>query len=79
MDETARRAISDYSESSTKRGVTRRVKFGDKLRALDLLGRHLDLWGGDKLTFKGDAENPIRALIMAVQGNTIQPVEKEHE
>jgi phage terminase small subunit len=76
MDEGARRAISDMSETSNERGTARRIKFADKLRALDLLGRHLGLWD-DKLTLKGDQQNPLTALIMSVQGSSIKPVEKE--
>lgn len=39
------------------RGVTRKLRFADKLRALDLLGKHLRLWD------KSDGERPVTVII----------------
>ena len=72
IDEETRRAIVDISDSP------RRVKLADKLRALDLLGRHLGMWA-DKLTLRSDPENPVSALIMSIQGSSLPVVHKEHE
>lgn len=54
----------------------RRVKFKlhDKRAALVDIGRHLGMFN-DKLTLKGDAENPLTILVQQMQGKSIQPVE----
>ena len=67
IDESARRAIADVDPS-------KRVKLHDKTRALGLLARHLGLLQ-DKLTLRGDAENPLKAILMAVQGTSLPAVE----
>ena len=54
----------------------RRVKFKlhDKRAALVDIGRHLGMFN-DKLTLKGEAENPLTLVIKQLQGKSIQPVE----
>lgn len=54
----------------------RRVKFKlhDKRAALVDIGRHLGMFN-DKLTLKGDAENPLTILVQQLQGSAIKPVE----
>lgn len=42
-----RLAVAEVASTDTKYGRTMRVKLHDKLRALELLGKHLDLFGGD--------------------------------
>ncbi|MCG5237585.1 terminase small subunit [Xanthobacter oligotrophicus] len=54
-------------------GRIKKLKLSDKLGALTLLARHLGMLN-DKLTLKGDAENPLAMLIKAVQGSAIKPV-----
>ncbi|MFG1393293.1 terminase small subunit [Xanthobacter agilis] len=54
-------------------GRLKKVKLSDRVRALELLARHLGMLN-DKLTLKGDAENPLTLLVKAIQGNTIRPV-----
>lgn len=76
-DEAA--AIASFEATETAAGVVvRKVRLADKLRALELIGRHLGLLQ-DKLTLRSDPENPISALIASIQGNTLQPVVKERE
>ena len=41
-------AISEVSETETKDGGTKRFKLHDKLKALELLGRHLGIFEKDK-------------------------------
>ena len=54
-------------------GVLKKIKIADKLVALDKLARNLGLLH-DKLKISGDAENPLRMLIMKIQGSAIRPV-----
>jgi phage terminase small subunit len=53
-------------------GVTRKIKFHDRLRAIELLMRHMGLLH-DKLRVSGDADNPLTMLIRSVQGSAIKP------
>lgn len=78
IDEDTRRAIVGFDviameENGAFVGTLKKVKFADKLRALELLGKHLGLFT-DVLKVKGEAENPIRLMIEAVQGNVLRPV-----
>lgn len=50
-----------------------KLRLVDRLGALDKLMRHLGLYE-DKVTLKGDAENPLTLLVKAVQGNALRPV-----
>ncbi|ARV77100.1 small terminase subunit [Pseudomonas phage Skulduggery] len=54
----------------TKQG--HEVKTHDQLAALNSVARHLGMFN-DKLTLKGDEENPLHALVMRVSGKTIGP------
>lgn len=54
----------------TKEGLE--IKTHDQLKALDNVARHLGMFN-DKLTLKGDPENPLVALIKEVQGKTLMP------
>ncbi|NTE96703.1 terminase small subunit [Agrobacterium tumefaciens] len=58
----------------TKDGLE--IKMHDQLAALNMVARHLGMLN-DKLTLKGDAENPLIALIKQVSGNTLKPVEDD--
>jgi phage terminase small subunit len=53
LTEDERRALSEMSESVTENGHTRKVKVHDKLKALELLGRHLGMWK-DKVELSGE-------------------------
>ena len=44
LAEDDRRALSELSESGTENGRTRKVKVHDKLKALELLGKHLAMF-----------------------------------
>lgn len=54
-------------------GRVKKLKLSDKISALTLLARHLGMLN-DKLTLKGDAENPLTLLVKAIQGTSIKPV-----
>ncbi|MFG1329629.1 terminase small subunit [Xanthobacter autotrophicus] len=56
------------------RARLKKLKLSDKIGALTLLARHLGMLN-DKLTLKGDAENPLTLLVKAVQGTSIKPVQ----
>jgi len=53
-------------------GTLTKIKLADKLRALELLGRHLGMFN-DKLTLAGDKENPLVLLLKQVQGSALRP------
>ncbi len=55
----------------TKFGIE--VKLHDQMKALENVARHLGMFN-DKLTLKGDAENPLKMLIERIQGSAIRPV-----
>ncbi|MDI9846738.1 terminase small subunit [Rhodoblastus sp. 17X3] len=55
----------------TKYGVE--VEFHDQLAALEKVARHLGMFN-DKLTLKGEPENPLQLLIQQVQGSTLRVV-----
>ena len=50
-----------------------KLRLTDRLGALDKLMRHLGQYQ-DRMTLKGDAENPLTLLVKAVQGNALRPV-----
>lgn len=58
----------------TKEGLE--VKMHDQKAALDQVARHLGMFN-DKLTLKGDAENPLEVLLRSLPGNTLKPVEEK--
>lgn len=58
----------------TKEGFE--IKTHDQLAALQMVGRHLGMFN-DKLTLKGDAENPLALLLKEVAGNTLKPVDTQ--
>lgn len=55
-------AIQEVSQTVTKEGGSKRIKLHDKLKALELLGRHLHLW--DRET--GTEEKPDWREMLAV-------------
>ncbi|MFG1265642.1 terminase small subunit [Xanthobacter aminoxidans] len=71
LDESVAATIAEVSQ--TKDG-TLKVKLHDKRAALVDIGRHLGMFN-DKLTLKGDAENPLTILVQQLQGSAIKPVE----
>lgn len=60
----------------TKEGLE--VKIHDQLAALGQVARHLGMFN-DKLTLKGDAENPLEVLLRSLPGNTLRPVDDKNE
>lgn len=52
------------------------VKTHDQLAALNMVARHLGMFN-DKLTLKGDAENPLALLLQQVAGNTLKPADDQ--
>ena len=60
----------------TKEGVE--IKMHDQLSALNQVARHLGMFN-DKLTLKGDAENPLEVLLKSLPGATLRPVEDENK
>lgn len=56
----------------TKEGLE--IKMQDQSKALELIARHLGMFN-DKLTLKGDAENPLAMLFTQLAGKTLKPVE----
>jgi phage terminase small subunit len=57
----------------TKYGIE--VKTHDQLAALQMVGRHLGMFN-DKLTLKGDEENPLQVLLAELGGRVLKPVAK---
>lgn len=79
-DDTRAALVVEVSQGFDQDGnpvQTRKVKFADKLVALDKLARHLGLFQ-DKLKISGDPENPIKVLIDRIQGSAIKPVIEHH-
>jgi phage terminase small subunit len=75
MDESVRRAIASVetftsSDEGEAVNTVRKVKMADKLRALELLGKHLQLWV-ERVKLGGDKEDPIKTLIMQLQGTSL--------
>jgi phage terminase small subunit len=58
LSEDAARIVASISESPSQWGWRRQVKFADRLRALELLGRHLGMFTG-KLQTSGLGGGPI--------------------
>ena len=53
-------------------GVLKKIKFADKLVALDKLARHLGMFN-DKIKLVGDKDNPLMLLIQRIQGRRSSP------
>jgi phage terminase small subunit len=62
-------------EDGSPIGVLKKIKIAEKLRALEMLGRHLGMFN-DKLKISGDVENPLLVMIQRIngQGSAIHPV-----
>lgn len=58
LSEDDRRALSELSESVTENGRTRKLKVHDKLKALELLGKHLGMFV-DKQEISGPNGGPL--------------------
>jgi phage terminase small subunit len=82
-DDTAAALVVEASQSTDGEGCTsytRRIKFADKLRALELIGKHLGMFR-DRLEVSGDAQNPLLLLIKRIQtaGSSIKPVKEGND
>jgi len=53
--------VSEVTEEDTKYGVRRKVKVHDKVKALELLGRHLGLFS-DKVEVTGKGGGPLQSI-----------------
>jgi phage terminase small subunit len=76
MDEDTRRAIGGLEVSALYAdgeniGKLSKIKLSDKLRALELLGRHIGLFD-QKVTINGG--DPLTLLLKSVQGSAFNPV-----
>ncbi|AXF51429.1 terminase small subunit [Erwinia phage Pavtok] len=56
----------------TKEGI--KPKMHDQMAAAQMVARHLGMFN-DKLTLKGDKENPLVALLESLPGATLKPVD----
>lgn len=65
--------VNEMREDGVFVGYAKKIKLADKIAALEKIARHLGMFN-DKLTLKGDAENPLAILIQHVQGNALKPV-----
>lgn len=54
------------------------VKMHDQKAALDQIARHLGMFN-DKLTLKGDEQNPLQVLLQQLPGALITPVKQDKE
>lgn len=60
----------------TQHGI--KLKMADKGAAMEKLMRHLGMFN-DKLTLKGDAENPLQLLLSSLPGAIVTPVKQSDE
>lgn len=60
----------------TKEGLE--IKMHDQKAALDQIARHLGMFN-DKLTLKGDEQNPLQLLLQQLPGALITPVKQDKE
>ncbi|MCW2284939.1 phage terminase small subunit [Rhodoblastus acidophilus] len=74
MDESVRRAIASVETISSSDGdaisTVRKVRMNDKLRALELLGKHLQLWV-ERVKLGGEQENPLHLIVQQMMGNAL--------
>lgn len=54
-------------------GVIRKVRLADKLRALELIGKHLGMFR-ERVEVSGNAANPLAVLIQQLQGSALRPL-----
>lgn len=76
MDDDTAAAIAslDVAEiGGGEGGVIHKLRLADKLRALELIGKHLGMFR-DRLEVSGDAANPLTLLIQQIQGSAFRPV-----
>lgn len=62
--------VAEVAQTFTKGGGSVRVRLHDKASALEKIGRHLGGFGA-KVTVGVDPEDPLAALIKAVQGTAL--------
>lgn len=61
-----------HGEDRQQIGWTKKMKLADKVRALELLMRHMGMLN-DKVKLQGDAENPLVLLLKQMQGTALKP------
>lgn len=80
MDEDTRRAVAglevtSLTEDGEHIGTLKKLKMTDKLGALNTLAKHFGLVQ-DKLKLGVDPDDPLAALIKAVNGSALKPVKE---
>lgn len=71
LDDATATAITAYDQTDGERGSTRKVKAVDKIRALELLGRHLGMFT-DKVEHScGNGSNVV--IVLPDNGRSITP------
>jgi phage terminase small subunit len=63
--------VAAINDDGVTIGTLKKIKLADKISALEKLGRNLGLFN-DKLTLKGDAENPLVAFVADLQGTGLR-------
>ncbi len=82
MDEDTRRALAGIEVNEIRDadgvviGFVKKIKLADKLRALELLDKHLGMFG-DRIKVSGDSGNPLVLLIKIIQGSAFNPVKMQ--
>jgi len=69
LDDEDAAAVSEISESITQHGGSLKLKTYDKVRALELLGKHLGMFG-DKSDEGEEAPAPTRVVVEVVDAST---------
>jgi phage terminase small subunit len=84
MSDVARRIVAGIetftvgTRDGSSHTTTAKIKIPDRLKALELLARHLGLFD-DQVTVKGDAVNPFEMIVRQAQGNALVPVSQRDE
>lgn len=66
MPPEARASLSGVDVEEGESSSTRKVKRWDKVKALELLGKHLGMWQ-DKVKVSGDTEEPLRIEVVTLK------------
>lgn len=84
MSDVARRVVAGIecftvgTRDGSSHTTTAKIKIPDRLKALELLARHLGLFD-DQVTVRGDAANPFELIVRQAQGNALRPVSQRDE
>lgn len=84
MSDVARRVVAGIetftvgTRDGSSHTTTSKIKLPDRLKALELLARHLGLFD-DRVTVKGDAVNPFELIVRQAQGTALVPVTQRED